>query len=76
MNKDGNTPSGRSGLKEDDIKEDDIDELKMREPPGYLGVIVRRIKRRAVMERDALRQAELRRAKASGRAVTRAASLR
>ena len=71
MNKGGNTPSERSRL-----NEDDIDELKMREPPGYLGAIVRRIKRRAMMERDALRQAEMRRARADDRALPRTASLR
>ena len=71
MNKGGNAPSERPCL-----IEDDIDELKMREPPGYLGAIVRRIKRRAMMERDALRQAEMRRARVDDRALPRTASLR
>jgi hypothetical protein len=70
MNKDGGRPSGKFRIIED------IDELRMPEPPGYLGVIVRRIKRRAVMERDALRQAEARRMKTGGRISSRAASLR
>lgn len=52
MNKGDNAPS------EDLPNEDDIDELKMREPPGYLGTIVRRIKRRALMEHDARRQTD------------------
>ena len=56
-------------------QEDEIQELKMHEPPGYLGTIVRRIKRRALMERDAQRQAEARRLKAGGRPSSRIASL-
>jgi hypothetical protein len=55
--------------------DDEIQELEMREPPGYLGTIVRRIKRRALMERDARRQAEARRMKAGGRLSSRIASL-
>jgi hypothetical protein len=56
VNKGGGTPPER--VRGD---EDAIEELKMREPPGYLGTIVRRIKRRALMERDVQRQAEARR---------------
>ncbi|HEY4275563.1 MAG TPA: hypothetical protein VGM68_08775 [Rhizomicrobium sp.] len=62
------------GGKPDSLRCDDIEELQMREPPGYLGIIVRRIKQRAEMERDALRQAEMRRAKMRGRAVSRGAT--
>lgn len=69
VNKGGPTPSER-------VRGDDgeIQELKMREPPGYLGTIVRRIKRRAVMEHDARRQAEMRMSKLNGRALPRPTS--
>lgn len=69
VNKIGRTPPERV------CGDEEIQELGMREPPGYLGTIVRRIKRRALMERDAQRQAETRRTKAGGRLSSRIASL-